>query len=234
MMGGEPEQASLLEPGRGHRRVGLGASGHGPPAEPRRGDRPPVPGADAEPTQEASDRLRGPALAEPDAPEPPPQPLVQPAQRSRPGVAEVRDPARGEGVDLRDHPCHRGTPVAAGDPAQALLDPGEAVRRDIERAVRVHPVAEERPFPDRCDRALLPVDPEPEPPFQEGGERSHHPLPRRLGPHIDIAVVGIAAEGVAAPLELPVQVVEKKIGQERRQGAAPPVKPEGRLCGVPS
>jgi hypothetical protein len=57
----------------------------------------------------------------------------------------------------------------------------------------------------RCVRLIL----------QEPRHRRQHPLPRRLGLHIDVAVVGIAAEAVATPFQFLVQIVQQLIRQDR-------------------
>lgn len=56
-------------------------------------------------------------------------------------------------------------------------------------------------------RALLTVYAQTEPPFLEGRHRGHHPLASCLRPHVDITVVGIPAEAVSSPFQLPVQLI---------------------------
>jgi hypothetical protein len=81
-------------------------------------------------------------------------------------------------------------------------------------------MAEELTLPDRGDGALLPVDLETQPALEEFGDRGHHPPARRLGTNVDVHVVGVAAKAVAPGLQHLVQVVEKEVGEQRRQRTA--------------
>ena len=67
---------------------------------------------------------------------------------------------------------------------------------------------------------LLPVHPEEQPRLHELGHRLHGPLRRLAAALHDDEVVGVADERVAAPLKLPVQLVEQDVGQKRRQRPA--------------
>jgi hypothetical protein len=88
-------------------------------------------------------------------------------------------------------------PRPAGNLPDLLLGAIYAFGRDPEFAVQKQPMAEELAFPDRSDGALFTVHPELEFLFQKPGHRFHHSLPRRQRPHVDVAVVGIAAEAMA-------------------------------------
>jgi hypothetical protein len=76
------------------------------------------------------------------------------------------------------------------------------------------------PAPAKAGGALLPVDLEFEPVFQERRHRRHHPLARRHRPHVDIAIVGVSAEPVSPSFQLLVEIVQQKVGEQRRQRAA--------------
>ena len=119
-----------------------------------------------------------------------------------------------------DHPLERDPPIAPGDASKPLLGPVETFRRNAEPSAGQETMAEEVTLPHGSHRALLPVDPEAEPAFQEGCDRRQHPLARRLRPHVDVAVVGIAAEAVAPPFQFLVQVVQQQV----RQAAATAVR----------
>jgi hypothetical protein len=54
--------------------------------------------------------------------------------------------------------------------------------------------AEEGPLHHGSDGALRPIDLEAELAFEESHDRGHHPLSRRLRPHVDVAVVNVAAQ----------------------------------------
>src|SRR5271165_1468646 len=70
-----------------------------------------------------------------------------------------------------------------------------------ELAVQEQPMTEKLTFPDRSDGALFPVHPELEFPFQKPCYRFHHSLPRRQRPHVDIAIVSVAAEAMSAVVQ---------------------------------
>src|SRR6185312_2060904 len=124
-------------------------------------------------------------------------------------VAVVADPAEGKAVDLRD-PLLQSLLAAAPvrDVVQTILGALQAFWPDAEASTLPPPVAEELAFPDRGDRTLRLVDPKPELAFQEGGNRGDDPFPRCLRAHIDVAVVGVAAEPVAPAFQFLVQVVQ--------------------------
>ena len=75
-------------------------------------------------------------------------------------------------------------------------------------ALRQEPVAKEGSLPHGCHGALLLVDLEAKLAFKKGHDRAHHAFSRRLGPNVDVAVISIAAEAVAPPFQLFVEVVE--------------------------
>ncbi len=54
----------------------------------------------------------------------------------------------------------------------------------------------------------------------EPPQQGHHPLPRSPGPHINVAVVGVAAEGMAPPFKFLIHLVQQQVGQQRRQRPA--------------
>ena len=83
-----------------------------------------------------------------------------------------------------------------------------------------HGVTQEGPFPRSVNGAFGFVDLELQPPIQKPGQRRQHPFPRPPRPHIDVTVVGIAAEGVATAFQFLVQIVEQDIRQQRRQRPA--------------
>ncbi len=48
-------------------------------------------------------------------------------------------------------------------------------------------------------------------------QQGHHPFTRPPRSHIDVAVVGIAAERMAPPFKFLVHLIQQHIGQKRRQ-----------------
>jgi hypothetical protein len=67
---------------------------------------------------------------------------------------------------------------------------------------------------------LLAVDAKPLLGFQERREWDANRWPACLRPHINVAVIGIAAELVSASLQFPVEIVQQQIRQQWRERAA--------------
>ena len=67
------------------------------------------------------------------------------------------------------------------------------------------------------NRALVRVHRQLEPPGEEVGHACHDPPARAPGPHLDVAVVSVADEAVAALLQLLVQDIEHQIRQQGRK-----------------
>ena len=63
-------------------------------------------------------------------------------------------------------------------------------------------------------RALVPVHAQFELLFKELRHARQHSFSRGLGLHVDVSVVGVAAEGVPALLQFLVQIVQQQIGQQ--------------------
>ena len=220
MMVGHPDQPECVEPRNGHRLLGLLAIGLAPPPFARRSQLEGIAARHAIPDQEPDHRADVLAAFELDAAQLATEPSVEVAQRAlTPGVAVGRYPACDEAVHLLDHPL-QGTvpPVATGDLAQAILGAGQTFAPDAKCAAASQTMAEELTFPNRGNRALLPVDLEPQPVFQERRHRRHHPLARRLRPHVDVAVVRVPAEAVPPAFQLLVQVVQQQIGAYSDEG----------------
>jgi hypothetical protein len=152
----------------------------------------------AEFLQETGDRFAPFALFEAIAAQFSPSPLVEtlefePACRK----AVVGQPSHEKQVEFDNHPHQTDAPVPTGNLSDSLFRAVDAFGRDAGFAVQKQPVAEELSFSDRSYSALFTVHPELEFLFQKPGHRFHHALPRRPRAHVDVAVVGIAAEAMA-------------------------------------
>jgi len=66
-------------------------------------------------------------------------------------------------------------------------------------------------------RALGRVEPELEAPGEEACDARHHPFAGTATAHVDVAVIGIAHEAVAAAFQLPVQFIKHQVRQQRRE-----------------
>src|SRR5271166_1395819 len=173
-------------------------SGQAPPSLPRRSQPEGVDPRHAAAGQEVDDRADTLAALQLHTAQLATEPSIEVAQRAVAlSVAVIHHPTGGKGVHLFDHPSEGTVPaIATGDLAQAILGAGQTFAPDAKRASFAQTVAEELAFPDRGDGALLPVDLEPEPVLQERRHRRHHPLARRLRPHVDVAGGGRAGDGV--------------------------------------
>ena len=151
-------------------------------------------------------------------------PLVKAVEHAgRIGEPEILLPAPEVAPQFRDDPIHGSSTVPGGDLPDTFLHRCKGLRRDapLHLPSRGHPetVAQELPIPRSRHRALRLVDPEPEPRI-EPPQRLHHVLACPPGPHVHVAVVGVAHEGVPALLQLLVHLVEEHVRQQRRKGAA--------------
>jgi hypothetical protein len=52
--------------------------------------------------------------------------------------------------------------------------------------------------------------------FDEAADVGHHSLPRPTDACVHVAVVGIANEAMAAPLEFPIQLIQHHVGEQAR------------------
>lgn len=130
-------------------------------------------------------------------------------------VAEVRHPTGQERVELGDHPVEADASIAPSDLADAVLGPFQALWGDAQPTASQETVAKELAILDECHRAFLPIDTKVKDFLQEPGDRPQHPLPPCLRLDVDITIIGIATEAVAATFQFLVQVVQEQVGQER-------------------
>ena len=77
-----------------------------------------------------------------------------------------------------------------------------------------HAVAQEDPLPGAVNGAFGDVDLECQSLFKESGETGHDPLTAASALHVDVAVVGVTAEDVTAPLQFLVELVEQDVRQK--------------------
>ena len=145
---------------------------------------------------------RAPHVGEPEVPDP----SVHEASHAVPSAVER--PAAGTRQDLPDLVPERRKRPGVRAEAQLPAGPVEGVAEvlDVARYVR--------------DERLVAVDPEEQLGLHELGDRPHRPLRRLAAPLHDDEVVRVAHERVAAPLQLPVQLVQEDVRQKRRERPA--------------
>src|SRR5439155_5052957 len=132
-------------------------------------------------------------------------------------------PSPREAVDGENALLHRDAPLARGELPQALLRTlrGHAIDADLPLATApVEAEPQEGPPPRPGHRGLVAVDLELEAALDEPRDALHHALPRALAADVDPSVVGVAHEAVPALVELPVEVVEHDVAEQRRERGA--------------
>ena len=87
-------------------------------------------------------------------------------------------------------------------------------------------VAQELAVPRPVHCALVAIDRQTQAFPKESLDRCQHTLARALGPHVDVAVVGVTDKTVPASLQFLVQIVEQDVGLSSGESGPP--------CGVPS
>src|ERR1700758_2378330 len=80
-----------------------------------------------------------------------------------------------------------------------------------------HCEAEERPIPRSGDGTLFHVDLEFEAPFDEAGQALHNPPARLFATNVDVTVIRVSHEPVAATLELTIQLIQYEIREQGRE-----------------
>ena len=74
-----------------------------------------------------------------------------------------------------------------------------------------HAVPQKHSVPRPVYRAFGLVDRELEPFRQELGDRGHNPFTAGLGGNVDVAIVGVTAEGMTPSLQFLVEFVQKDV-----------------------
>src|SRR5580658_3153193 len=113
-------------------------------------------------------------------------------------MAEERHPTDDKLVDFAYDLLEAHAPAAPGDLPKTLPCTFERLGSDPQFPAGQEAMAQELAFPYERHRALVPVHTQFEFLFEELRHARQHPLSRRLGLYIDVAVVGIATERVPA------------------------------------
>ena len=158
-----------------------------------------------------------------DGAQPPPDPFIKCAQHRR-GLAEAEVTAPSNEIDRQFFDNLREA-LSARTPCQFpdhCFEAGEHGRRNAPSRLFPAGEAEAQELADArfSDRALGLVDLQLEALGQELLDAGHHPFARPLTANIDVAVVGIAREAMAALLQFLVQNVQHQVRQQRRERPA--------------
>ena len=106
--------------------------------------------------------------------------------------------------------------------AHPVFEPGDGLGGDTPAQLRFVPQrkAEERASPRSVHGALCGVDLKLEAAFDEAGHALHDPPAGLFRAHVDVAVIRVAHEPVAASLELAVQFIQHEVREQRRERPA--------------
>jgi hypothetical protein len=125
-------------------------------------------------------------------------------------------------VERGDTATERLSPCSRRQLAESRVDADFRPLRqeNFSRAdLRIAPKAEadEVPFFGSRDRTLGLIHLEAQPPLDEPDHTGHHTVPRAFASDVDVRVVGVAHEVVAAPGTLAVEFVQHDVTEQRRQ-----------------
>src|SRR5205823_395021 len=101
------------------------------------------------------------------------------------------------------------------EPDHGLVGNAPSVRRVI-----LDREAEERPVPRSGDGTLLRVDLQLEAPFNEAGQARHDPSAGLFAADVDVTVIRVSHEPVAATLKLAIQFIQHEIREQWREWTA--------------
>src|SRR5215510_3203755 len=135
--------------------------------------------------------------------------------------AEIASPTPHIRGQFRDRRFYADALSPSRNLSDSPLETLQSLRRNFALHLRIAREAEPEklPFLRSRHRTLSLIYLEPERLCDESRDALHHPLPRPLAPHVDIAIVGIANKAVSPPLQLPVEFVEHEIAEQWRKRA---------------
>src|SRR5882724_5210595 len=170
-----------------------------------------------------------------DATQAPSDPAIQRWQLTPLAEAEVPGPTPHERVQVGNHLLQADAPMPPGQFANPVFEPGHGLVGDAspERRVILDREAEERAVPRPSDGTLRRVDLQLEASFDEAGQARHDPPTSLFAADVDVTVIRVSHEPVAATLKLAIQFIQHEIREQWREWTAPCLR-RGRLCGVPS
>src|ERR1700736_1306158 len=156
-----------------------------------------------------------------DATQAPSDPAIQRWQLAPLAEAEVAGPSPHKRVQVGDHLPQADAPMPPGQFAHPIFEPGHSLVGDAspERRVILDREAEERPVPRSGDGTLLRVDLQLEASFDEAGQARHDPPAGLFAADVDVTVIRVSHEPVAAALKLAIQFIQHEI---REQGGGRP------------
>src|ERR1700681_1141318 len=130
------------------------------------------------------------------------------------GFPEVSSPAQQHRTKPFDHVAEVLAPASPKQHTYFAFEASHRLRGDLQLGLqaRGERVAQELAVPRPVHRALVSIDCQTQAIPEEPLDGCQHTLARTLGPHIDIAVVGVADKAVPTSLQFLVQLVEQDVG----------------------
>ena len=154
-----------------------------------------------------------------DATQAPPNPAVEGLQLVPLAEAEVAGPSPQVWDQLADHPLQGDAPMSPRQLAHPVFEPDDGLVGNASPELRFvpHREAEERAVPRSGNGTLLRVDLKLEAPFDEAGQALHDPSAGLFAAHVDVTVIRVAHEPVAATLKLAIQLIQNEIREQGRE-----------------
>src|ERR1700730_1363044 len=151
-----------------------------------------------------------------DATQAPSDPAVQRWQFVPLAETEVPGPTPHERVQVGNHLLQADAPMPPGQFANPVFEPGHGLVGDAspEHRIILDREAEERPVPRSVDGTLLRVDLQLEASFDEAGQARHDPPAGLFAADVDVTVIRVPHEPMAATLKLAIQFIQHEIREQ--------------------
>src|SRR5947208_15142420 len=157
-----------------------------------------------------------------DATQAPSDPAIQRWQFAPLAEAEVSGPTPNERVQVGDHLLQADAPMPPGQFANPVFEPGHGLVGNAppERRIILDREAEERPVPRSGDGTLRRGDLQLEASFDAAGQARHAPSAGLFAADVDVTVIRVSHEPVAATLKLAIQFIQHEIREQWREWTA--------------
>src|SRR5947208_2113712 len=157
-----------------------------------------------------------------DATQAPSDPAIQRWQRAPLAEAEAAAPTAYKRVGAGDHLLQADAPMPPGQFANPVFEPGHGLVGNAppERRIILDREAEERPVPRSGDGTLRRIDLQFEAPFDEAGQARHDPSASLFTADVDVTVIRVPHEPVAATLKLAIQFIQDEVREQGRERTA--------------
>src|SRR5713101_6502522 len=152
----------------------------------------------------------------------PTDPAIQRWQLVPLAEAEVAGPTPYERVQVGDHLLQADAPVPPSPFTNPIFKPGHGLVGDAppERRVIRDREAKERAVPRSGDGTLLRVDLQFEASFDKEGQALHDPPAGLFAADVDVTVIRVPHEPVAATLKFAIQFIQHEIREQGREWTA--------------